>query len=52
MKEYYVYTYLNPFCIEHNLNHGCVTNVAKGKYKAHKGWKCEYLNEDKTCQNP
>lgn len=35
---------LNAFCREHDLTNSNMTNVAKGKYKHHKGWTCRYLS--------
>jgi hypothetical protein len=33
---------LREFCRNNNLNPGHMVNVAKGKYKQHKGYKCYY----------
>lgn len=33
---------LTIFCQEHNLSYGCMHNIALGKAKQHKGWKCHY----------
>jgi len=44
--EEYVIQNLNAFCREHNLTNTNVTNVAKGKYKHHKGWTCRYFNRE------
>lgn len=33
---------LSEFCRQHSLDQGNMSNVAKGKNKHHKGWKCEY----------
>ena len=35
---------LTKFCKENNLSQGNMNEVAKGKRKQHKGFKCEYLN--------
>ncbi len=34
---------LQRFCDEHNLTRSQLINVAKGKRKHHKEWKCEYI---------
>lgn len=44
--EEYVIQNLNAFCREHNLTNSNMTNVAKGKYKHHKGWTCRYFNDE------
>jgi hypothetical protein len=36
---------LNAFCIDHGLNQGALSQVAKGKYKHHHYFKCEYVTE-------
>ena len=37
---------LNGFCKDNNLDTGHMIKVAKGKAKSHKGFKCEYYDED------
>ena len=34
---------LAKFCRENNLNQGNMVKVSKGKYKQHKGWRCQSL---------
>lgn len=31
---------MRQFCLEHNLNQSKMSQVASGKQKSHKGWKC------------
>ena len=37
-------TNLRAFCRENNLDDGHMIKVAQGKFKKHKGWKCQYNN--------
>ncbi len=37
---------LSKFCKEYNLNLSCMINVASGRNKVHKGYKCIRLNRD------
>ena len=34
---------LYKFCMENNLNTGNMIHVSRGKYKHHKGWKCQKM---------
>lgn len=44
----YIITGLKQFCRENNIkSSGNMSNVAKGKIKHYKGWKCEYYGEEK-----
>jgi group I intron endonuclease len=36
------------FCRENNLHAGHMASIATGKMKSYKGWKCEYLTEEKA----
>jgi hypothetical protein len=38
-------TGIAKFCREHNLNTGAMAQVARGKRKHHKGFKCEYCTK-------
>lgn len=38
---------LTDFCIQNNLSQGNMTEVAKGRRKQHKGYRCSYLNSIK-----
>jgi hypothetical protein len=37
-------TNLTQFCKENNLNQGNMAKVSCGKYKQHKGWKCQKID--------
>lgn len=36
---------LRDFAKEYNLNHSALTQVAKGKYKSHRGYICKHMDE-------
>lgn len=42
-KEYIVEG-LNHFCRQNNLSQSSMCEVAKGKRKQHKGWKCDHVD--------
>lgn len=42
---------LSLFCREHNLFSGCMCNVAKGKIKQYKGWKCKRVTLEDINEN-
>lgn len=46
--EVYIFTGINMFCRQHNLNQAHMIKVAKGIYKQHKGWTCKY-NKEELC---
>lgn len=37
---------LSEFCKSNNLSQSNMSNVANGRAKQHKGWKCEYVNKN------
>jgi hypothetical protein len=39
---------IKRFCREKNLHAGHMSSVAAGKSKSYKGWKCEYLTQEKA----
>ncbi|MDD4242688.1 MAG: NUMOD3 domain-containing DNA-binding protein [Bacilli bacterium] len=39
------------FCIEYNLNSSSMSQIAKDKYKQHKGFKCRYATEQEIIDN-
>lgn len=39
---------MKEFCRENNLHSGYMFSVAKGRAESYKGWKCEYLTQEKA----
>lgn len=45
-KVYYTENGLTLFCEEYGLSQGCMSSVATGRSKQHRGWKCELVKNE------